>query len=382
MSWKHEQLVDICEIFSDGDWIESKDQSEDGIRLIQTGNVGLGLFKSRDAKARYINEETYKRLRCTEIKEGDILVSRLPDPIGRSCIIPILDKKSITAVDCTIIRVKKTVVNSNYLNYYFQSPEYFRQVNKSVTGATRQRISRSSLGKVKIPLPSLDTQQKIVAKLDAIFAEINKAVLATETNIKNAEALIQSYLKQLFNSEGDEWETHFIKDLIKMRSGDFLPMKNMSNEGFVDVYGGNGISGKHNIHNLSGENILIGRVGAKCGNVRLVFGDIWVTDNAFYVSDFKKNMNKEFLSMALEFKNLRNMASQMAQPVISFTAIKDVELKLPKSLDKQVEILATKNYLKNQLDIVLNCEIKKVKLLNCLKRSTLKQAFNGELVKD
>ena len=33
-------IEDLCSVFADGDWIESKDQSEDGIRLIQTGNVG------------------------------------------------------------------------------------------------------------------------------------------------------------------------------------------------------------------------------------------------------------------------------------------------------------------------------------------------------
>ena len=81
-------LSSLCATFIDGDWIESKDQSDNGIRLIQTGNVGFGFFKGREDKSRYITEETFKKLNCTEVVPGDILISRLPDPIGRACIVP------------------------------------------------------------------------------------------------------------------------------------------------------------------------------------------------------------------------------------------------------------------------------------------------------
>ena len=92
-------LSSLCATFIDGDWIESKDQSDNGIRLIQTGNVGFGFFKGREDKSRYITEETFKKLNCTEVVPGDILISRLPDPIGRACIVPEGIGKAITAVD-------------------------------------------------------------------------------------------------------------------------------------------------------------------------------------------------------------------------------------------------------------------------------------------
>ena len=57
-------LTDLCEVFTDGDWIESKDQSKDGIRLIQTGNIGIGQFIEKDDKAKYISIETFERLKC------------------------------------------------------------------------------------------------------------------------------------------------------------------------------------------------------------------------------------------------------------------------------------------------------------------------------
>mgnify|MGYP003902228303 CR=1 FL=1 len=41
--WQTKTLGEVCEVFADGDWVESKDQSSEGIRLIQTGNVGEGV---------------------------------------------------------------------------------------------------------------------------------------------------------------------------------------------------------------------------------------------------------------------------------------------------------------------------------------------------
>jgi type I restriction enzyme S subunit len=71
----------------DGDWIESKDQDFlGGIRLIQLGDIGVNEFK--DTSDKFINESTFIRLNCTELNHGDILIARLPSPIGRACIFP------------------------------------------------------------------------------------------------------------------------------------------------------------------------------------------------------------------------------------------------------------------------------------------------------
>ena len=56
------RLEDLCTVFTDGDWIESKDQSEEGIRLVQTGNIGEGIYLEKESRAKYISEETFKRV--------------------------------------------------------------------------------------------------------------------------------------------------------------------------------------------------------------------------------------------------------------------------------------------------------------------------------
>ena len=154
-------LSSLCDTFIDGDWIEAKDQSDSGIRLIQTGNVGIGTFKEKGDKARYISEETFNRLNCTEVIEGDILISRLPDPVGRVCIIPAGLGKSITAVDCTIIRLNDKVLPKFFVAFT-NTPDYAMQIKKVLSGTTRLRVSRANLGKIQVPLPSIGKQQQFV----------------------------------------------------------------------------------------------------------------------------------------------------------------------------------------------------------------------------
>ena len=183
------KLSSLCSTFVDGDWIESKDQSELGIRLIQTGNVGNGFFKDKEDKSRYISEETFDNLHCTEIYPGDILVSRLPDPIGRACIIPQGLGRTITAVDCTIIRLKDIIL-PDYFIAYTMTPSYVAQINEVTTGTTRRRVSRANLGNILIPCPSIAKQQQFVA----IAKQADKSKFELKQCIENIDKVIKSLI--------------------------------------------------------------------------------------------------------------------------------------------------------------------------------------------
>ena len=167
------RLEDICTVFTDGDWIESKDQDNEGIRLIQTGNIGEGTYLEKETRAKYISEDTFNKLKCTEIFPGDILVSRLPEPVGRACIIPETEARMITAVDCTICRPNESIVYNEYLCYFMRSKAYYTKLLGSVTGTTRKRISRKNLGNVELYIPSKQEQEGVVKQLDCLVKIIN-----------------------------------------------------------------------------------------------------------------------------------------------------------------------------------------------------------------
>jgi len=377
--WQTAPLASLCTVFGDGDWIESKDQSPDGIRLIQTGNVGEGEFKDRAEKARFVSEATFSRLRCTEIFPGDCLISRLPDPVGRSCLIPEVGERLITAVDCTIVRFDQSKMLPEFFAHYSQAAGYLAAVEAESTGTTRKRISRARLGQVAVPLAPLKEQRRIVAILDEAFEGIATAKANAERNLQNARDLFESHLEALLAQRGSGWAEAPIAECFTVKSGDFLPAKNMASGGSVPVYGGNGIAGSHDVSNLSGELIVIGRVGAKCGNVRHVSGDIWLTDNAFHISQYRQAFDPAFLARLLNLKNLRQTANQAAQPVISYTTIKNVMLSFPTDTNEQRDIAARLDELEEHIDSVKNVYERKLAALDELKKSLLHRAFSGAL---
>lgn len=125
------------------------------------------------------------------------------------------------------------------------------------------------------------------------------------------------------------WEVKKLGEVMKLQSGENLPAKKMQ-DGIYPVYGGNGVSGYHNDYNMMGENIIIGRVGALCGNVRHLRDPFWLTDNGFKVILNKGlTVDLRYLTLFLNFANLRQYAKQTAQPVISNVALKEVPVILP-----------------------------------------------------
>lgn len=159
------ELLSDAEVFVDGDWVESKDQDPNGdVRLIQLADIGDGFYI--DKSSRFLNSETAKRLKCTYLKEGDILVARMPDPLGRACIFPQSEMPCVTVVDVCIIRPNQNKVDNRWLMHTINSPVMRQRINEYVTGTTRQRISRGNFSKLKVSVPSLAEQRRIAAILD------------------------------------------------------------------------------------------------------------------------------------------------------------------------------------------------------------------------
>lgn len=186
-------LKSTCSAFCDGDWIESKDQSDNGYRLIQTGNVGIGKYLDKSEKKRYISEDTFTRLKCTEIYKEDVLVSRLPEPAGRACIVPESKEPMITAVDCTIIRFGQNYNAVLFVNYT-QTPEYQKQIDMMLGGSTRQRISRKELGQVVVPVFPSEEEQTAIAN---ILSDMDNEIETLEQKQNKYIAIKQGMMQEL-----------------------------------------------------------------------------------------------------------------------------------------------------------------------------------------
>jgi type I restriction enzyme S subunit len=141
-----------------------------------------------------------------------VLIARMPDPLGRACVFPLEEEnKYVTAVDVCIIRPNKNCLAS-YLKYTLNSTDIRNTIARQKTGTTRERITRKKLGDLQIPLPPLETQQKIASILDAAdtLRQKDKALVA------KYDELTQSLFLDMFGdpvSNPKGWEKNDLKEV-------------------------------------------------------------------------------------------------------------------------------------------------------------------------
>ena len=225
-SWEQRKLASLCEKFTDGDWIESKDQSDFGVRLVQTGNVGVAEYLDKTNNKKWISEDTFDRLHCEEVLPGDILISRLPEPAGRACIVPLLGTKMITAVDCTIVRTAPDMSNK-FLVQYLSSQAYFDDVNTCLAGGTRQRISRGNLANFNVPIPVKKSEQDAIGMF---FGYLDNLITLHQRKFEKLTNVKKSMLEKMFPQNGssypeirfkgftDPWEQRKLGDMMNVTS--------------------------------------------------------------------------------------------------------------------------------------------------------------------
>lgn len=264
-----------------------------------------------------------------------------------------------------VFSCKETLL-PDFLFRLFKTERFNKVINASTTGSVRQNLTIDILKSLDIPLPPIEVQQKM---LDEYYLLINKAykIIEQASNFeKNKEESVNDLLglKQIEKEKRkglyfenfsliDRWDLWSVnqtvkssvyqmkplKSIITLQSGSFLPKSDMI-EGEFKVYGGNGVNGTHNTFKLEGERIIIGRVGEYCGNVHLINGKYWVTDNALWSEVIDKNVDINYLRIALQALKLNKHRILSAQPSISQTTILSLMIPYP-SIEVQRDISDT-----------------------------------------
>lgn len=167
-----------------------------------------------------------------------------------------------------------------------------------------------------------------------------------------------------------EFYTYRIGEVFKrFSSGKTLSEKCITPNGKYPVYGGNGLRGYTETSNFNGECIIVGRQGAKCGNVRYFSGEGYMTDHAI-VGVANRKYDIKYLSYALSSLNLNRLSGQAAQPGLSVTMLKKQKILLP-SYENQQKISKIINY----YDSLIENNNKRIKILEQMAEELYKEWF-------
>lgn len=410
VNWEVAKLSELAIIkknaIVDGDWIEIKDQSSSGYRLLQVGNIGVGQL-NLGGNFRYVSEETIKRLNCTVLQKGYLLISRMPDPIGRACLMEELDYKCITVVDCTIVKLDPQKVDSSFVVFFLNSQPALNRAKVLATGTTRQRISRKELEGVPLIAPSLPEQKEIAEILTTVDDAIEKTNQIIDKTKELKKGLMQRLLtrgighKKFKKSEIGEipvgWELKRLSDLCigKPEYGantpaidktDHLPryirITDITKDGKLLASTWQSIETEFaKGYMLKEGDLLFARSGATVGKSYLFRKEGGACAFAGYLIRFKPNtpiFSPDFLfhftHSYIYYNWVKRMLRAGAQPNINAKEYSNMKVPSP-PIKEQKRIVAILNSIDDQLEKELNHKDQ----LNLLKKGLMQVLLTGRL---
>jgi len=262
-------------------------------------------------------------------------------------------------------------------------------------GSAVPSMNQEVLGQIEFASPPLTEQFSIASYLDCKTAEIDQIIANKQKLIILYEEEKHAVINKTVNKGLDpnvklkpsgiefldeipeHWKLNKLKWIMKIKSGDGILAEDIKPEGTYPIYGGNGIMGFTENYNSDADDIIIGRVGAKCGNVRLVSGRKWISDNALF-ADLNLLFDKKYVTALLKSLDLNNMANQNAQPLITGTMIKEKISVFP-PINEQHLIIEHIERESNQLDTRIEKCKNQIKLLKEYRATLINEAVTGKI---
>ncbi|VQY48277.1 type I restriction-modification enzyme 1, S subunit [Streptococcus pneumoniae] len=235
------------------------------------------------------------------------------------------------AVGSTITVLKKNErykekIISDYLGVFLESKsQYLREHS---TGATIPHLNKNILLDLQLELLGIEEQENIICILNTIKGLITKRKL----QLDELNLLVKSRFNEMFGDPLNNNKKFAVKtgqQCFKFSSGKFLDKHDRVFEGYP-AYGGNGIAWKSRKYLIDNPTIIIGRVGAYCGNVRTTHGKVWISDNAIYIKEFKNSdFNLVFLLELMKVIDFSKFADFSGQPKITQKPLENQKYILP-----------------------------------------------------
>lgn len=410
------ESIAIDGLISDGDWVESKDQNPNGsIRLIQLADIGDGDFKNKSK--RFMSPDRADALNCTYLESGDVLIARMPDPLGRACLFPDIGQNAVTVVDICLIRTgRKTAIINKLLMYWINSPVIRDLIYANSSGTTRTRITRKKLELFEFPIPPLAEQKVIADKLSTLLAQVETIKVRFSRTLEALKNLRQSVLNAAVSGKlteewrevngfvSNKWDQVVAADVcLKITDGEhqtpkrqvqghmLLSAKNIR-DGFID-YEDHGLISEEDFNKCLNRcyaeinDVLIVSVGATIGRAAIKKDDIefaLVRSVGLFKIDPEKIIG-DYLLYSLQSQKVQNFISESsrgnAQSTLYIKAMSAIPIALPPLAEQQEivhrveEMIAFSKGVEQKVKVILD-------RVNNLSQSILAKAFRGELTAD
>jgi type I restriction enzyme S subunit len=396
MVWDLKRFGDVCDFVRGpfGGSLKKSIFKPDGHAVYEQQHAIYNQFED----IRYfIDKEKFSEMSRFELKPNDLIMS-CSGTMGKIAIVPNGIKQGIINQALLKLTPKDTLLPV-FLKLWMDSPNFQQQIEAMSQGAAiKNMASVKILKEIKVPVPKVSEQQRIVAILDQAFADIEKARANAEKNLKNARELFDSYLNQVFSQRGEGWVERLMPDIceitsslvdpreqkylvyphvgagnIASKTGALLNVKSAEEEGLV--------SGKFVFDSSM---VLYSKIRPYLMKVcRPDFEGLCSAD----IYPLKPNaeiINRDFLFYMLLTDVFTSYAiagsARAGMPKVNRTHLFDFAVWLP-SVDEQKQFVDQLNVSAEQTRKLKAIYEQKLASLDELKKSLLQKAFSGELTK-
>jgi type I restriction enzyme S subunit len=215
-----------------GSNLKASDYTDDGIRVIQLQNIGDGYFKTNYEVFTSANKAD-ELLSCN-IYPGEIILSKMGDPVARACIIPSTYERYLMCSDGIRLSVDQKRFNTFFVCSVINAQDFRTKAENAGTGSTRQRIGLTELRNLELICPPTLAEQESIAEVltdaDALIEAVEQ-LLAKKRHIK--QGAMQELLtgKRHLPEFSGKWETKKLGEIGIFSKGKGLPKKDLSSDG-------------------------------------------------------------------------------------------------------------------------------------------------------
>ena len=387
--WKMLPFGDVCEISGGSQPPKPTfiyEPKEGYIRLVQVRDYRTNNFIT------YIPKEKAKKF-CNKT---DIMIGRYGPPIFG------IFRGLEGAYNVALMKAipNRALLNQEYLYWFLKTESLVKFVEKSSKRAAGQDgVRKEVLYTYPTPIPPLPQQKQIVAILDKAFAAIDTAKANAEQNLQNAKELFESYLQNVFENKGDDWEEKTLGDVLQ-KTETVNPKSTPNNEFvYLDVSSVNketkliektttllGKDAPSRARKLVKTNdIIFATVRPTHSRVAIITDEYnnQVCSTGYYVLRPKSIIENHYLFyfiLTFSFNKLmESMQKGASYPAVNNKEVESVVINFPKSIKEQQKIVKRLDSLSTETKKLEAIYTQKIADLEEMKKSVLQKAFSGQL---
>lgn len=393
-----------------GSNLKASEYINEGAPIIRLQNVKSNRFL--DKNIRFISADKALELDRHNFQAGDIVITKLGDPLGEACVVPSHLEKGVIVADIVRARIDEMMLNKMFIIYAINSESCQNQFKKATKGTTRPRVNLSHIRQLQIHLAPRDEQDRIVNEIEKQFTRLDAGISALkriQTNLKLYRAsVLQSAFKGRFikNRKGSGFSgalpTKQIQEIADVTTGATPQKSNASywTNGKVPWVTSGELNKLHiekptnyitekaldetNCKVFPKETLLIamygeGKTRGKCSELLIEAA----TNQAIAAIILKKSYkeSKKFIKWFLvkNYVDMRKLSTGGVQPNLNLSKVKTARLPFPSVVEQQETVLEIERRFSmiEELETLIDHSLKRSERL---RQSILKQAFQGKLV--